>query len=131
VIVITRILVGVSGLLLLVTAYYHSTGLPDLEKAIAAASLPEFFSAAIPVQWLFFSWHLTVLSVPLIWSALFNSGWLLTASVVCGLVLLGDFFWVFSATGWFPGTVVLLLVVLLLAAASVIRYLASRATITQ
>lgn len=127
---ISRALVGLGGLLLLATAYLHSTGLEPLEQALSTAALPEFFADAIPVQWLFFSWHLLVLAAVLLTAAAAHPRWYLPAVAFCGLVTLGDFFWVFHVAGWFPGTVVLLGVAALLLVAAVLKARATRVTAT-
>ena len=77
---VLRILSGVCGVLLLVTAYYHSTGFEEVNSTLVSAGVSGFFAEALPKQWLFFSWHLAVLSVPLIWAALRQPGWFLPAT---------------------------------------------------
>lgn len=116
---VPRALAGLSGLLLLVDAYLHSTGAAPVREALAGAEIPEFFAQALPIIWLFFSWHLVVVAVPLLWASITNPPWFLPASIFCGVVALGDFFWVYSVGGWFPGTVVLLLVVAALGATTI------------
>lgn len=105
-----RALAGLSGILLLATAYLHSTGTNDVRRVLSDAEVQGFFAEALPVIWLFFSWHLVAIAVPMLWAAITNPGWFLPALVFCGLVALGDFLWVYSVAGWFPGTVILLLV---------------------
>ncbi|MDJ0656138.1 MAG: hypothetical protein QNJ40_18390 [Xanthomonadales bacterium] len=89
-----------------------------------------FFAQALPVIWLFFSWHLIVLSIPLLWASIAKPAWFLQAAFFCGLVALGDFFWVYSVTGWFPGTVLLSIVVASLAVTTMILFQAKRASAT-
>ncbi|MGJ8662102.1 MAG: hypothetical protein ACSHWU_00565 [Marinicella sp.] len=123
--ILSRGLAGVGGLLLLMTAYYHSTGLTPLQDALAKTQLPTFFVQVVPVQWMFFAWHLTALAIPLLWASARNPYWFLPAVIFCGVVVLGDFIWVYSATGWFPGTVVLLTVAVMLWIASFLSIRAS------
>ncbi|MBT8052835.1 MAG: hypothetical protein HKN57_06755 [Xanthomonadales bacterium] len=104
---VARTILGVCSVLLVGTAYYHSTGLAGLEEAISDTSLPTFLAKGIPILWLFFSWHLIVVSVPLLWLAVRLPNWSVPVALFCGVVVLGDFMWVFSVAGWFPGTIVL------------------------
>lgn len=113
-IILVRILSGLCGILLLVTAYYHSTGFEGVNSALASSGLSGFYAEALSMQWLFFSWHLAALSVPLIWAALSNPGWFFPATIFCLAVTFGDFLWVFSVAGWFPGTYILFGVALML-----------------
>ena len=117
---LARVLGGLSGLLLLLTAYFHSTGIDGVRAAVEKAQMTGFFAEAFPVLWLFFSWHLMVIAMPLLWAAIKSPSWFFQACIFCGLVALGDFFWVFSLAGWFPGTIILLSVVGLLLAVCVI-----------
>ena len=113
--IIARALAGMSGLLLLADAYLHSTGTADVRAALEGAQLSDFFGHALPIVWLFFSWHLAVVAVPMLWASLTNPSWFLPAAVFCGAVALGDFFWVYSAAGWFPGSLILAAVAVALA----------------
>ena len=106
-----RVLAGLSGLLLLTDAYFHATGAGAVRDALNNAEVVTFFAEALPVIWLFFSWHLVVMAMPMLWAAIANPGWIMPAAIFCGVVALGDFFWVYSVAGWFPGTLILLLVV--------------------
>ncbi len=115
-----KALAGLSGLLLLAVAYLHSTGTNRLREALSSSNVPEFFEEALPTIWLFFSWHLAVIAIPLLWASLTGPRWFLPASIFCAAVALGDFFWVYSVAGWFPGTVLLLLVAALAAAAAIL-----------
>ena len=96
---------------MLADAYLHSTGTSEVRQALSGADVPAFFAEALPTIWLFFSWHLVVVAIPLLWASVRNPPWFLQASIFCGFVALVDFFWVYSVAGWFPGTLVLLLVV--------------------
>ena len=107
---IARVTLGICSVLLLATSYFHSTGLAGLEDALSKTSLPEFLIEGIPILWLFFSWHLFVVAVPLLWLAVRPPSWSLPIALFCGVVVLGDFIWVFSVAGWFPGTIVLAVV---------------------
>lgn len=118
---IPRVLAGIAALLMLATAYFHSTGLPELQSVVEDVGIEGFFAAAIPMQWLFFTWHLSILSVPVLWASIANPAWLSPAAIFIAMIMLGDFFWVFSLAGWFPGTVVLICVVGLLSIASAWR----------
>lgn len=111
---ISRILAGIGGLLLLATAYLHSTGTSMVRNALTVAELSEFLTRALPAIWMVFSWHLVVMSVPLLAAAFVRAHWLLPVTVFCGVVAFGDFLWVFSVAQWFPGTYLLVSVVLLL-----------------
>jgi len=130
VLIVPRTLAGLSGLLLLVDAYLHSTGTYRVKEVLNTTQIPEFFAQAFPILWLFFSWHLVVIAVPLLWASITSPRWFLPASAFCGVVVLGDFFWVYSVAGWFPGTVVLLLAVVSLAATTTILIRANRASAT-
>ena len=117
--VFARILTALSAILLLVTAYYHSTGLESVVQAVESVSLPPFLSQAIPGLWVFFSWHLTVLAVPLLWAATQVPSWFLPATVFCGVVVLGDFVLIYRIAGWFPGTGLLLFTAICLLTVSI------------
>ncbi len=104
---IFRVLVTVSGLLVLATAVFHYTGYESVISALAEAELPGFFAAGLPMLWLYFSWHLIVISGVLFSVALLRPGWSFPAMVFCAFVLIGDFGWVFSVAGVFPGTIML------------------------
>jgi len=106
-------------MLLVATAYYHSTGLAGLEDALSNTSLPIFLVEGIPVLWLFFSWHLFVVAVPLLWLAVRLPNWSVPVALFCGVVVLGDFLWVFSVAGWFPGTIVLAVIAVSILLASI------------
>ena len=125
-----RVLAGTCGILLLVTAYYHSTGYDEVKSIIASADVSGFFAEAIPAQWLLFSWHLAVLSIPLIWSALRFPTWFLPASIFCFIVSVGNFLWVYLVAGWFPGTIILFAVALVLLFVSVALYRSRNASAT-
>jgi len=127
---IPRILAGVSGLLLLATAYLHSTGTSMVRSALAGAELSEFLTRALPTIWFVFSWHLVVVAVPLLVAAFLGTRWLLPVTVFCGAVTLGDFFWVFSVARWFPGTFLLVSVVLLLVVSAIVQLRGNRAPAT-
>ncbi len=127
---IPRTLAGLSALFLLVDAYLHSTETGAIREALAGAEIPEFFAQALPMIWLFFSWHLVVFALPLLWAAISNPTWFLPASIFCGVVALGDFFWVYSVAGWFPGTAILLLVVAALGITTVVLVLGRGASAT-
>lgn len=116
--VVARVLAGISAVLLLVNSYHHSTGIESLSDVLASSDVPDFFVAALSAQWLFFSWHLAAISVPLLWAALSNPSWFLAATIFCCAVSLGDFFWVYSVAGWFSGSFILLAVVLALVVTS-------------
>lgn len=128
--ILPRALAGLSGLLLLVDAYLHSTGTAAVREALTGDQVPEFFAHALPIIWLFFSWHLVAMAAPLLWASITNPSWFLPATFFCGLVALGDFFWVYSAAGWFPGTVVLFLVVAALGATTIVLARGRSATAT-
>ena len=118
---ISRILAALGGLLLVAVSILHYTGYADLQKVLSTVEITGFFGQAIPTIWLVFSWHLIVIAIPVLWSALFQPSWYVPALIFCSLVTLGDFFWVFSAVGWFPGTIALLGVVILLVFAAIMR----------
>ena len=107
-------------MLLLATSYFHSTGLAGLEDALSNTSLPTFLIEGIPILWLFFSWHLFVVAVPLLWLAVRLPSWSLPIALFCGVVVLGDFIWVFSVAGWFPGTIALAVVAASILLASIL-----------
>lgn len=121
-----RALSGICGLLLLGTAYLHYAGLEDLNATLVSAGISGFFAEALPVLWLFLSWHLVALSVPLIWAAVSNPTWFLPAVVFCTAVTVGDFLWVYSVAGWFPGTIILSAVAITLFCVSVALHRAGR-----
>ena len=127
---IARILVGTSGLLLLATAYLHSTGTSMIRTALSGLELSEFLMRALPTIWMVFSWHLVVLAVPLLVTAFLSNRWLLPVTMFCGAVTLGDFFWVFSVARWFPGTFLLICVVILLAISVLAQLRGNRALAT-
>jgi hypothetical protein len=129
-IILVRILSGVCAILLIITAYYHSTGVEEVNSTLVSAEISGFFAKAIPTQWLFFSWHLAALSIPLIWAALSNPNWFLPAAIFCTTVTFGDFLWVFSVAGWFPGTMILFGVAIALLCISVTLYRAGHASAT-
>ncbi len=104
-----RAKVAGSGLLLLVTAALHASGYRQLGARLASASVPPELAEALTGTWLFFSWHLLVLGVAALWAAISGAGWLRPVLLFCGVVAIGDFLWVLSVAGWFPGTVLLLL----------------------
>lgn len=104
-----RAKVGGSGLLLLVTGAYHASGSRALGAELAASSLSAELTAALGALWLFFSWHLLVIGLGAVMAALSGAGWLRPVLLFGGAVTIGDFLWVLSLAGWFPGTVLLLL----------------------
>ena len=114
-----RALAAIAALVLLAVAYLHSTGTAAITEAVNGTDMAAFFIAAIPVLWLFFTWHLVAISLPLFWGAVFASSWLRAATVFVALVAIGDFIFVFSIAGRFPGTYLLLAVVVLLLIAAV------------
>ena len=121
-----RVLAGISGLLLLATAYLHSTGTSTVRDGLGEAEISEFLKQTLPTAWMVFSWHLAVVAVPLRLGSIRSSRWLFPVTVFCGAVTLGDFFWVFSAAGWFPGTYLLISVVALLLVSAVVQVRARR-----
>lgn len=125
---VARALAGLGGVLLLINSYLHSTGLAGVREVVGAVELPGFFAAALPVLWLFFSWHLVILAAPLLVASAANPRWFVPAAGFCGAVALGDFFWIFGVAGWFPGTVIQLVVVALLAASAGLHLRANRAS---
>jgi polyferredoxin len=127
---LVRILSGLCGILLLITAYYHSTGFEGVKSALSSAGISGFYADALPMQWLFFSWHLATLSIPLIWAALSGPSWFLPAAVFCMAVTFGDFMLVFSVAGWFPGTYILFVVAIVLFFVSVTLFKARDASAT-
>ena len=127
---IPRALAAVSAIFLLATAYLHSTGTNDVRKTLSEAAVQGFFADALPIIWLFFSWHLVAMAVPMLWAAVTNPRWFLPASIFCGTVALGDFFWVYSVAGWFPGSILLLLVVAALAITSIVLTRGNQASAT-
>lgn len=106
---ISRVLAGLGAIVLLAIAYLHSTAYSEVQTILAQAGVEGFFGAALPVMWMFFSWHLVVIALPMLLGAITNPPWFLPAAIFCGTVVLVDFFWVYSITGWFPGTIGLLL----------------------
>ena len=126
--IVARGLIGLSGLLLLADAYLHSTGVDGLERVLSTTNIPGFYARALPTLWIFFSWHLIVVALPLLWSAISNPQWFLPVSVFCGFVVLGDLFWVYSAAGWFPGSVILAVALGSIAAAMFCLSLANKAS---
>lgn len=121
--VVTRSLASLAALLLLIVAYYHSTGHAAIVSAVNASNMDAFFIAAAPALWMFFSWHLAVMALALSWGAVSNAIWLRAACIFVALVSIGDFFFVFSLAGWFPGTYLLLAIVVFLGlAATVSRF---------
>ena len=126
-ITLARILAGISGLLLLATAYLHSTGTSMVRNALSGQEISEFLMQALPTIWMVFSWHLAVMAVPLLVTAFLKTRWLFVITIFCGTVALGDFFWVFSAAGWFPGTYLLISVVLLLVISAILQFREERA----
>ena len=127
---IARILTGISGLLLLATAYLHSTGTNMVRTALSGLEISEFLARALPTIWIIFSWHLVVLAVPLLVTAFTSTRWLLPVTIFCGVVTLGDFLWVFSVARWFPGTFLLISVVFLLVISVFIQLRRNRARAT-
>ena len=105
--IIARVLSCTSALLLIATAYLHSTGTEGVRELLAANNITGFFGEALPVIWLFFSWHLVILATPLVWASITNPHWFFPASAFCSVIVIGDFFWVYSIAGWFPGTIIL------------------------
>lgn len=120
-----RLLAALSSVLLLIVAYLHTLGLPGVRKALAEGQIEGFFGAALPVIWLFFSWHLLVMAVLLLWAALTRPIWFLPAMIFAGAVTLGDFLWVYSVAGWFPGTIGLALALAFAVSAAVVHAKAS------
>lgn len=119
---VARILPIFSGLLILATAALHYTGYESVSSVLAESGVPSFFASGLPVIWLYFSWHLVVISGVLFWVALINPPWSFPAVVFCAFVSLVDFGWVFSVAGWFPGTTMLFSAAILLFVVVVIRY---------
>ncbi len=106
-----RIVAALAGALLVTTAIYHGSGFDGLASMLRTSSLEPQFVPAISGLWLFFSWHLLVLSAPPIWAAVTGRPWYRPVLLFCGVVALGDFSAVLWAAGWFPGTVILLVIV--------------------
>jgi hypothetical protein len=127
---LARFLTGICGVLLLIVAYLHSLGFEDLNATLASSGVSGFFAEALPMQWLFFSWHLSVIAVLLIWVALSSPKWSLPAAIFCTAITFGDFLWVFSVAGWFPGTMILFGVAVVLLFVSVTLYRAGHASAT-
>ena len=91
-----------------------------MREALSGPEVPDFFREALPLLWLFFSWHLVAIAVPLLLAAVTNPRWFFPVSIFCGLVAMGDFFWGYQVAGWFPGSFILLLVVAALSATTVL-----------
>lgn len=107
-----RLKVAGSGALLLATAAYHAFGYRQFGGRLASYSVPSELVAAAGALWLFFSWHLAVIGLAALAAAVSGAGWLRPVVLFCGVVAMGDFLWVLSLAGWFPGTVLLLLAAL-------------------
>ncbi|MDX1501000.1 MAG: hypothetical protein R3325_01470, partial [Thermoanaerobaculia bacterium] len=84
-----RAKVAGSGALLLIIAAYHGSGYSRVAEA--AASLPENLAAMTGGLWLFFSWHLTVLGVAALLTAVVGRVWARPVLLFCAFVTAGDF----------------------------------------
>lgn len=110
----SRIIAAVGGILLLIIAVYHGSGVQWFDSMLSSSSLSPDLVRALNGLWLFFSWHMLVLCVPPIWAAAVGRSWFRPVLLFCGAVTLGDFIWVLWLAGWFPGTVILVVAALCL-----------------
>lgn len=106
---LARIKIGGVGGLLLVTAIYHASGYRGVSSRLVSSSLSSELATILGGLWLFFSWHLLVVGLAVVWAAVSGAARWRPVLLFLGLVAIGDFLWVLRMAGWFPGTVLLLL----------------------
>lgn len=113
-----RTLSLVGSLVLVATALFHGSGIGDIRAALGDSSLAPFFVGLFGGLWLFFAWHLVVIALPPLYVAMRRLPGARAIVAFCGLVAFGDFVWVVSLAGFFPGSIALLLGSLCLLAAA-------------
>jgi len=112
----SRVLAGIGGAILLITAVFHGTGLLSVKSVLAQSSIDPEWASVLSGLWVFVSWHWLVIAAPSVWFAIRNSGNGRSMLFFCGIVAFGDFWWVLTLAGFFAGTALLLLASLCLLA---------------
>lgn len=104
-----RVLAGIGGAILIVTAVFHGMGFMSVKSILAQSAINPEWATALSGLWVFVSWHWLVIAAPPVWFAIRKSSFNRFVLAFCGVVAFGDFLWVFIPAGFFAGTALLLL----------------------
>ena len=103
-----RIAARAGAVILLLTSAVHGTAFPDALAEVANPPVDQFMNDLLPGMWLFFSWHLAVLAMAVLWVSGRRGAESRTLLAFAVAVTAGDAVWIGSLAGWlFFGTLLI------------------------
>ncbi len=115
----SRIAATAGSVILLLTSAVHGTAFPDALAEVADPPVDQFMHDVLPGMWLFFSWHLAVVAIAVLWVSRRTQRESRTLLGFAAAVAAGDAVWVGLLAGWlFFGTLLLAVAAALLITAT-------------